>query len=81
MKTFKEILNEELSRPHRGNDFIEDLAYILHFGDQFEIWERNHIGVSSDKKIRQLLAMWKSAKGDEAIPSAMVQALKQMKGT
>ena len=32
-------------------------------------------------QIRQFLEMWSSASGDQAIPSAMVAALKQMKGT
>ena len=64
-KEFEDILFEEFAKAHRGqgnlfvfpttnvehSDFLENLAYILGIGDDYENWEMNQHGASPEKKV------------------------------
>ena len=50
-----DLLKVEVRKPHRGHDFLENLAYELNFGEDFETYLRElNPGTNPDKKVRSI---------------------------
>ena len=59
-------MKPEVRKPHRGKDFLENLAYECSFGEDFQTYlEGLPAGTHPDKKFRNFMMMWKTSRENE----------------
>ena len=58
-----DLMKPEVRKPHRGKDFLENLAYECSFGEDFQTYlEGLPAGTTPDKKFRNFMIMWKTSR-------------------
>ena len=61
-----DLMKPEVRKPHRGKDFLENLAYECSFGEDFQTYlEGLPAGTHPDKKFRNFMMMWKTSRENE----------------